>query len=338
MNEIIDSIRSATLGPAVAARNLTVFPFLGKATSEPEILSASAALAAGLLRISEISVGGTVPRLLLENRAGSPVLLLDGEHLVGCKQNRVLNTSVLAPPTSTIELPVSCVEQGRWSYSKSEATLASAAMFSELRADKVRQVSRSMQMHRTPQADQGAIWAAIARKSARMGSDSPSVAMEGIYDKRSGDLEPYEYVSRPQEHQRGGVFAINGRIVGIELLATPGLWHDCSRQITAGYALDALDYDTPVHGRPHELDAREFIDRVCRLARKPFESVGLGEDVRLVDDGPQDSSGAAGSALVYESQLVHLCAFDLEAVDRPGDGARRDGRRTGLLREARHVF
>jgi hypothetical protein len=47
-----------------------------------------------------VSEGGSVPHLLFINDAMRPVLLLDGEELVGAKQNRVLNLTVLAaaPP------------------------------------------------------------------------------------------------------------------------------------------------------------------------------------------------------------------------------------------------
>jgi hypothetical protein len=42
------------------------------------------------------------------------LLLLDGEELVGAKQNRILNTTVLVDAHVTVTIPVSCVEQGRW--------------------------------------------------------------------------------------------------------------------------------------------------------------------------------------------------------------------------------
>lgn len=332
MNRIIDSICGITLGPAVVARNLTVFPILENEPSGLEILAASDALEAGLLKITEMSEHGTVPRLRLTNDATLPALLLDGEHLVGCKQNRVLNTTVLAPAHSEIELPVSCVEQGRWGHSRSDAALGSSAMFSELRAEKVRQVSRSMETRHSPQADQGAIWASIGRKSARMGSTSRSAAMEGIYLKRTDDLASYDIVTRPAPNQRGSIFAINGYIVGVETLVTARLWQKCGMRIASGYALDALDYYTPVHGQAKEAEAREFIDRVRRLARKPFSSVGLGEDVRL------DSSETAGAALVHDGELVHLYAFDLAGKGEGSERTRSDRRGSTTRRAARPGF
>ncbi len=55
-----------------------------------------------------------MPELRFVNHCERPVLLLDGEELVGAKQNRILNLTVLVPAHQTIVIPVSCVEAGRW--------------------------------------------------------------------------------------------------------------------------------------------------------------------------------------------------------------------------------
>ena len=54
------------------------------------------ALRQGLLVIEEVSEGGSVDTIKATNKAATPVLLPDSEELVGAKQNRVLNVSILA--------------------------------------------------------------------------------------------------------------------------------------------------------------------------------------------------------------------------------------------------
>lgn len=45
--------------------------------------------------MTEVSEAGSVPSLRVVNKGERAVFLLDSEELVGAKQNRILNTSVL---------------------------------------------------------------------------------------------------------------------------------------------------------------------------------------------------------------------------------------------------
>lgn len=59
---------------------------------------------------------GLSPDLFLENISNHKIILLDGEELIGAKQNRILNTTVLVDKQTKLNIPVSCVEAGRWNY------------------------------------------------------------------------------------------------------------------------------------------------------------------------------------------------------------------------------
>ena len=74
-----------TLSRPQSAGELTVLPLLRPGTAEPGYLTLGEALARGLTRVTEVSEGGSVPHLLFINDAMRPVLLLDGEELVGAK-------------------------------------------------------------------------------------------------------------------------------------------------------------------------------------------------------------------------------------------------------------
>ncbi len=61
------------------------------------------AVAAGSV-VDEVG-SGVVSRLLLHNLGDRPVLLVDGEQLVGARQNRILNTTILVPARTKLEIP-----------------------------------------------------------------------------------------------------------------------------------------------------------------------------------------------------------------------------------------
>ena len=117
-----------------------------------------------------------------------PVLLLDGEELVGARQNRVLNTSILLKENSETIIPVSCTEQGRWSHvsqSCSDSGLVAGRRLRCITADSVARNLRESGRHRS---DQGAVWEDLSRVQRRTGVSSPTGAMSDVVDRSSISL------------------------------------------------------------------------------------------------------------------------------------------------------
>jgi hypothetical protein len=86
----------------------------------------------------------------------------DRKSLVGAKQNRIPNTTVLVAAHTEVTIPVSCVEQGRWSYRGRQFRPGDSSLFASLRAKKAAWVSRSVRAGRGHMADQGEVWAELA--------------------------------------------------------------------------------------------------------------------------------------------------------------------------------
>lgn len=53
---------------------------------------------------------------MVTNNAVTPLILVDGDEITGAKQNRIVNTTILIPPKTTMAVSVSCTEHGRWHF------------------------------------------------------------------------------------------------------------------------------------------------------------------------------------------------------------------------------
>ena len=135
-------LEALEVGEPLSHGALTVIPLLAPRQAEPDWLTLAEAGAA--VTITEVSAGGEVPTLSLLNDAGRPVLLLDGEELIDAKQNRILNATVLVAAHAALRIPVSCVEQGRWSYRGKRFDGSDASLFASARAKKAVRVSTSL--------------------------------------------------------------------------------------------------------------------------------------------------------------------------------------------------
>ncbi len=101
------------LGDPVERRGVVIAPLFPRTDPRAEYLTLDEAIPLGF-HVTELDAAGSVPELLAKNPLDSNVLLYDGEELLGAKQNRILNVTVLVPARSETKIPVSCVEEGRW--------------------------------------------------------------------------------------------------------------------------------------------------------------------------------------------------------------------------------
>ena len=262
-----------------------------------------------------------MPELQFENLGEKPVLLLDGEELVGAKQNRALNLTILAPAKQVIVIPVSCVEAGRWHAESDTFQPAEHVMYSRARAAKGAQVSLSMATSDSRQSDQSAIWDEIASKSERLAADSPTQAMKAMYDSKAVSLDAYLRAFAWAEHQAGVVFAFGSETMGLDLMDHPDTMRTMLPKLVRSYALDAVE--APHAPAAATSGAAEFLTRVGKSEPLIRPAVGLGEDVRLAGEG------ISGAALRSEQRYIHVCAFTTNGT---GDPARF---RTSISRPAR---
>jgi hypothetical protein len=314
MRTISQELAAITVGEPVYFRGLTVFPLFrnGSVPPEPGYTLLEEAVARGAARVTEVGAGGSVPELRFENLGEKPVLLLDGEELIGAKQNRVVNLTILAPAKQVIVIPVSCVEAGRWDARTEDFQPAEHVMYSRARAAKAAQVSSSMATaFASRQSDQSAIWEEIASKSERLGADSPTHAMKAIYDSRADSIDAYLRAFVWAERQAGLIFGSGPEAMGLDLMDHPCTMQAMLPKLVRSYALDAVEAPHAAAVPPG--DAAPFLSRIARAEALIRPAVGIGDDVRL------NGHGVSGAALWAEERYVHVCAFTAHVTSRRGE-------------------
>ena len=262
------------------------------------------ALSEDLMEVVEVDGDGSVPELKVVNKSPGMILILDGEELVGAKQNRIVNTTILVQGNTTIVIPVSCVEHGRWSYDSPTFHSEKRMMSSNLRAMKSEQVNFSVRDSGEFRADQGAIWDGIAEKADRMAAPSTTGAMAAIYDKERPAIGDYVRPFNLIDSQVGAIFMINGKVAGLDAFGKPGSFSDVFKKLLESYALDAIDWHDP--DKEHKAlksEVSKFQKATLAADAEGRRSVGLGTDFRL------ESRKVTGFALALDDQLLHISIF-----------------------------
>jgi len=314
MEIVRKTLKEARLGAPRTHANLAVFPLWTVAPADRPYMTLDEALTSGKVRVTEVSQHGSVPDLCLVNESDLPVLLLDGEELRGAKQDRVLNLTILAPAGKTIVVPVSCVESGRWHHRSAAFSSSDHVLYARIRAAKSADITGSLGRSGRAQSDQGAVWASIDEKMARLGTPSPTSAMEDIYQARRHGINGFVAALRPEPGQTGAVFALNGSVAGLEVFDHPDAFAKMLPKLVRSWALDAIE-DSPgdVAAPPIEA-AHAFLDVVAEADMRSFTAVGQGIDVRL------SAPHVSGGAVVDGGRVVHLNAFRSAAKREGGMG------------------
>ena len=313
---IKEYLRQIKIGRKQSYKNLALFPLLSEYEAGLDYLTLDEAFAGGLIEVGEIDPGGSVPEIKVVNKAPKRVLILDGEELVGAKQNRIVNTTIVVEAHSKTVIPVSCVEKERWDHGGAGFRSEGRVMSAELRSMKAGQVHDSVREMGTFRSDQKALWNEIGEKATRMRASSPTMAMSNIYEKETPTLREYVAHFRPTDMQIGAILMVNSRIAGLDSFSGPGAFSRYFKKLLESYALDAIDRFEPK--KEHKVrrgDVTAFLKGADAAGVESRPSVALGTDCRIASDQ------VTGFALALDSQVLHLAMFG-----KNGRGNERESR------------
>jgi hypothetical protein len=304
MQHLNETLTQISILNAQTALNLQVFPLIAAATSSGlDYLTMAEAVAAGTASVEETSLSGSVPEIQLRNGAEKPILILDGEELIGAKQNRTVNITILAPAGKTTSIPVTCIEAGRWSSGDLNFEVAPRVHYSRGRAMKMASVSESLAFCESRAADQSDVWDQIAQKSDRMRVRSATSALSDVFESHSASVEDYVRRLRIEPDQIGAIFAIDGIIEGLELFDASTTFSKMFENLIRSYALDALETANRPSVVVSKSDAQSFLEDLAEADTQEYTAIGLGQEIRINTDT------LVAGGLRVDQTLVHLVAF-----------------------------
>ncbi|MCX7880578.1 MAG: hypothetical protein N2517_07940 [Ignavibacteria bacterium] len=318
-------------GDPVEFENLTIIPLQKENGYAPDFLVLQESINQNLLTISEISESGSVPTLLVENKSDKPVIIFEGEELIGLKQNRILNATVIISKKTVTKIPVSCCEAGRWSYqrrgprffeddfpmsdeldnSSSENNLQSkkkedtkpieSETFAppRLRSLKNESININLVESHSYLSDQWAVWNSISDYHKKAGSSSPTEAIQDAFKAKKNNVKDYEKHFPIVENQCGLLGLINGKVVGFDAFCSKELYAKQHKKLIRGYALDAILHKTQKQDSPAIETAKKFLESIFDCKEVFHNQTGSGIDYRY------DSDKITGFALVYEDKVIH---------------------------------
>ena len=308
--QIVDFLSNLKFGEAQEFEKMSVIPVFYDADNRINYITLKEAMESEFLKITEVDDSGSVPELKVINDAETPVLLLDGEELIGAKQNRIVNTSILLKEKSETIIPVSCVEQGRWAYeSKNFADSDNIASYN-VRTKKSASVKRSMENSGHYSSNQDEVWDEVHKLQNIMEVYSPTGALNDVYEAKSNDLDGYLNAFKRRDSQNGLIVFINGEIMGFDIVSSKSAYRDLHQKLIKSYSLDALVNENKKIKLDDILDkAKKFIKDIQQCNEGKHKSVGYGFDYRFASDS------FIGSALLYQD-VIHASFFKSFEIDR----------------------
>lgn len=271
--------------------NITVIP-LKTPRNYVDVLTLKKGLELGLVEVKECETS-QVNTIMVKNDSITPLILIDGEEIVGGDQNRIVNSTILIDAESEMKIPVSCTEKGRWAY-KSEFKQSNYIANYNTRRVKEYASRKSKQV-------QSAIWSSIDNLESDREFKSPTGAMAESYENLKSDHAELIKNFHVHPEQTGILIMADGEIKGLEVFLNSEIYKEFHEKILKSYLID-----TEVENNPSTVNieyAQELIDNLNESEFTKKENEGL-EDAYIFEN-----SDGIGTLYQFKNQIIHLSYF-----------------------------
>ena len=271
--------------------NLAIIP-LKTEKSYIDLLTLKKGLELELVEVKECETS-TVNTVIVKNNSVVPLILIDGEEIVGGDQNRIVNSTILVNAKSEMKIPVSCTEQGRWAYKSEFKQSKYIANYNTRRAKEY--ASRKHGSY------QNVIWSSINSLEIENDYSSPTCAMEESYEHLKIDHAKIIKEFSIEPGQNGVLVIVNGEIKGFEIFLNPEIYKEFHEKILKSYLIDSK-----VENKTFAINADAARDVIQGAFDSTFEkrnNIGLEKAFEFENDE------GLGTLYEYKDKIIHLSYF-----------------------------
>jgi hypothetical protein len=260
------------------------------------------AIQQGQAAVEEVGQLGSLAHVAVVNKTDRPILIPEGEILIGVKQDRTVNATVLIAAGMKAKVPVSCVEKGRWRHQSPpvEATFCAAP---SLRSKNIQAVQCSRARRDSAENDDRAISEGVTEGRDDVSVQSPTASLANNLTAMDERFRQCRVRFELPQDASGVLVARGDDVLGLDLFDCPGTFQATWQRLSAAYFFDALQDLRPASPTSPER-AKEFIRRVGTNAKSRATALGRGDEFEISAGGE-----IVGAALVYAERLCHLAAF-----------------------------
>lgn len=207
-----------------------------------EFISVHTAFNQNKVRVEEVSESGNVNELLVSNLCNEHIFIMDGDILQGAKQNRVSNTSIYMAPNKKFFIPVSCVEQGRWSYDSEHFSPSDEIVSQKIRFSKSQDIykNRNRKSRKAKhQASQSKVWENVSYCMMETDTSSRTQSYSDINIAKRRDFNKMIDNLKINSEANGLAYFIGGKLTGIEIFNRTDVYKDYYQKLLQAIAMDA---------------------------------------------------------------------------------------------------
>jgi len=281
-------------------KNCLLFPLRVEKEADLNLKTIDELVTEKTIKIEELR-NPTISSVRIRNLSTDPVFLLDGEILAEALQTRVTNTSLIIDGMQDVVVPVSCVEEHRWS-GKSEFTASGMCSTISLRKELMRSLIKGKS--RKFESDQNRIWAAVQTTLTATGITSPTSSLYDVYKTyESRGFMPEEEEIAPLLDASGVICAINGKVAIMDIFPPRELFKKVAKKLISGYIVEALSAGKgKIDVKMSDVEA--FVDFVMNAHAKKVDSPTRNSfELRF------STEKVIGKAVIYRDSAVHISSF-----------------------------